>query len=218
MKKYNGKHFSVGRKIPPEFENPIDNTLLDICEEIIPFCLRLKITPNLITITRTIIGLISLYYFNFSCDYLIPTAGTAIFYLFDCLDGHLARKSNQVTVLGDYLDHFADISFYLTLMILLFYKTYPNKFTIIGTIGIFTYLSFVHLGLQQKTHKKIKNNIRQENKIVVDDIDDELLDLLNTIHHFSDCDISWTKYFGTGTLYFVLILAIYYVQTNSFCL
>lgn len=222
MKQYNGKPYSTGRKIPPEFENPLDDMLLNICDELVPFCLKYKITPNFITVFRSILGLYTLYQLDFSTDIFIPIIGTIIFYLLDCLDGHLARKTNQVSVFGDYLDHYADISFYLLLMISICIKSYKNKFIIITLIIVFTYLSFVHLGLQQQNYKKIKKSIREENniiqetnkKIILDEIDEELLDSLNQIHCFSDSEIKWTKYFGTGTLYLLLVLVIYYIQKS----
>lgn len=223
MKKYNGSYYSIGRKIPPEFENPIDDKLLDICDVMIPFCQKCKITPNFITVIRTFLGIITLYYFNFSTDWIFPIIGTIIFYLFDCLDGHLARATNQVSVIGDYLDHYADISFYILLIFIMMYKSYSNKILVLGVILIFTYLSFVQLGLQQKVYKKIKKDIREENIqikeedkiIILDEIDDELLDSLNSIHSLSEQNITWTKYFGTGTIYMILLIAIYYIQTHS---
>jgi len=222
MKKYNGTNYSIGRKIPPEFENPLDDTLLDICEELVPYCVKYKISPNFITIFRTILGIFTLYYFNFTSDWFFPIIGTIIFYLFDCLDGHLARSTNQVSILGDYLDHYADISFFILLMVIMINKTYSNKIVLLIIILIITYLSSVHLGLQQKVYKKIKNEIRIENKlikdkqkmIIIDEIDEELLDSLNSIHCLSDNNIRWTKYFGCGTLYMVFLFAIYYIQTH----
>ncbi len=222
MKKYNGTSFSVGRKIPPEFENPIDDVLLDICEELVPYCVKYNITPNFITVFRAILGVFTLYYFNSTSDLLIPITGTIIFYLFDCLDGHLARASNQVSILGDYLDHYADISFYIVLMVIMINKTYSKKIPVLIIILIFSYLACIHLGLQQKVYKKIKNEIREDNKIskdeqksfVLDEIDEELLDSLNIIHVLPENNIQWTKYFGCGTLYGVLLFAIYYIQTH----
>ena len=139
------------------------------------------------------------------------------------MDGHLARATNQVSILGDYLDHYADISFYILLIFIMINKTYSNKILVLIIILIFTYLAFVHLGLQQKVYKKIKKDIRQDNIqiiedykiIILDEIDDELLDSLNSIHSLSDNNITWTKYFGTGTMYIVLITAIYYIQTHN---
>jgi len=222
MKKYNGINYSVGRKIPPEFENPIDDVLLDICDQLVPYCDKIKLTPNFITIFRTILGIITLYLFNFTSDFVFPITGTIIFYLLDCLDGHLARSTNQVTILGDYLDHYSDISYYLILILIMINKTYSNKIWLLSIIFLFTYMSFIHLGLQQKVYKKIKKDIREENKvteehkmIIVDEIDEELLDSLNLIHSLSEDNIKWTKYLGTGTLYTVLLIGIYYIQTHG---
>jgi len=221
MKKYNGINYSIGRKIPPEFENPIDDILLDVCDKLVPYCEEFKITPNFITIFRTILGIFTLYSFYFTSNFIFPIAGTIIFYFLDCLDGHLARKTNQVSILGDYLDHYSDISFYLILILIMVYKKYSNKIFVLIIILLLTYFSFIHLGLQQKNYKKIKNDIREENKvtdehniILVDEIDEELLVSLNSIHALSENNITWTKYLGTGTLYTVLLIGIYYIQTH----
>lgn len=226
MKKHNNVYYSIGRKIPPEYENPIDNILLDLCEEAISICKRFKITPNAITLFRILIGILTIYNFNFSCNYFYPITGTAIFYWFDCLDGHLARSTNQVTVLGDYLDHYADICFFISLLASMFIKKYTNKLIICIIIICISYLSFIHLGLQQKNYKHIKEEIRQENLItkdhekviILDEIDDELLDNLNNLHSLEAYNIKWSKYFGTGTMYTILIGIIYYIQTNNNCI
>ena len=224
MKIYNNVYYSIGRKIPPIYENPIDNILLDFCEGAIGLCEKFEITPNAITLFRIFIGIFTIFYFNYSCDYIYPMVGTAVFYWFDCLDGHLARSTDQVTVLGDYLDHYADITFFISLIVTMFIKKYNNKLIICIIIIIASYLSFVHLGLQQKKYKVIKKEIRQENKtkdqknkIIMDEIDDEILDYLNNIHSLEDYHINWTKYFGTGTLYAILISIIYYIQTHNDC-
>ena len=74
----------------------------------------------------------------------------------------------------------------------------------------------VHMGLQQKNYKIIKKDIREANITnTVDEIDDELLDYLNSIHSLSYYNIYWTKYFGTGTLYFIMLCFVYYVQTHG---
>ena len=79
---------------------------------------------------------------------------------------------------------------------------YKNE---IGTIMIILYyLSFVHLGLQQKVYAKLRN---KENN-------NELIDLLNNIHPFTEKYIYMTKYFGTGTLTLFKIIVIYWIQIN----
>jgi phosphatidylglycerophosphate synthase len=222
MKTHNNKPYSVGRKIPPEYENPIDNILLDLCDDSVKLCTYYNITPNIITVFRIILGVFTIYYFNFSCDIFFPMIGTALFYWLDCLDGHLARKTNQVTIIGDYLDHYADITFYLALLSSMFIKEYSNKTIIIIVIIFVTYMSFIHLGLQQKNYKIIKNKIRHENKtlkekrmIILDEIDDELLDSLNHIHNLEADNISWTKYFGTGTVYTLLAVSYTHLRAHE---
>lgn len=215
-KEFKGEQYSAGRKIPPKFENPIDDILLDICDEMIDFCQEYDITPNAITVFRTLLGIFTLYYFNFSSNLFFPITGMAIFYFLDCLDGHLARKTNQVSILGDYLDHYADMSFGIGVIYILINKMYSNKVGILITMFTLLYLSCVHLGLQQKNYKIIKKDIREANITnTVDEIDDELLDYLNSIHSLSYDNIYWTKYFGTGTLYFIMLCFVYYVQTHG---
>jgi phosphatidylglycerophosphate synthase len=123
----------------------------------------------------------------------------------DCLDGNLARSTNQVTVLGDYLDHFSDLFFYLVFILYLFNKNYPNKYLIIVIFFIFAYMTLVHLGLQQANYKLLDNNVEVE-----------LLDSLNKLHKFDVSDIKWTRYFGCGTFNLVLILCfIYYSNVEK---
>lgn len=83
----------------------------------------------------------------------------------DCLDGHLARSTNQVSILGDYLDHGADVIFLIALIISILYKKYTNKPYVLTIIIILLYLAMVHLGLQQKNYKVIKEEIKYENNL-----------------------------------------------------
>jgi phosphatidylglycerophosphate synthase len=217
-----------GRKIPPEFENPIDDKILELCDNMVNSCLKYKITPNMVTIVRIIISLFVFYYLFFTCNVIEPIIGSAVFYIMDCLDGHLARSTGQVTVLGDYLDHYADIFYYLFVLAYILLKSYNNKYYIIIGFGLLTYASLVHLGLQQKNYKILakRNKVKPEqetNKAVkitkkilheIDEIEDELLDDLNCLHNLSPQNIKWTRFFGTGTLYSVILIIIYYIQSN----
>lgn len=196
MKKKNG------RKILSKFENPLDNKIIDLCDSLVDTCYQNNITPNLITIIRIIISFFTIYYLFFTCNLIIPIFGTAVFYFMDCLDGHLARSTDQVTIFGDYLDHFADLFYYFSILIFMIIKKYNYKFFIVSGFLMLSYSSFVHLGLQQKNYE-IKSN-------------DELLDKLNCLHNLESNNITWTRYFGTGTLYVTILFIIYYVQL--FCL
>jgi phosphatidylglycerophosphate synthase len=193
-----------GRKIPPNYENPIDNLIIANCDKLVNTCQRLLITPNMITIFRTFLSFITLYYLFNTCNISIPITGTAIFYFLDCLDGHLARSTNQVTVLGDYLDHYADMFFYFMFIIYIFIKKYNNKNLIIISTLSLTLMSMIHLGLQQK-HYKILNE---------DEKHEELLDNINHFHNLKLKDIKWTRYFGLGTTYTFILFVIYYIKKN----
>lgn len=217
-----------GRKIPSKFENPIDDMILDFCDSLIKPCQKYNITPNFVTLIRMIISLFILHSLFFTCNIYQPIIGSVIFYIMDCLDGHLARSTNQVTVLGDYLDHYADIFYYLLIVALIVLKNFDYKIYIIIGFVLLTYASLVHLGLQQKNYKILSNRNKikpqeEKYKIVkitkkilyeIDEIEDELLDELNCLHNLSHESISWTKYFGTGTLYLTILFIIYYIQSN----
>lgn len=45
------------RKIPRNYENPIDSILIDICDYIGPFLYKLHVTPNMITSISLILGI-----------------------------------------------------------------------------------------------------------------------------------------------------------------
>jgi hypothetical protein len=196
----------IGRKIESHHENPIDDVLLDMCEESLDFCKVFGITPNMITIFRFILGIFVLKQLFTTCDYITPIIGTALFYFLDCVDGHLARSTNQVTVLGDYLDHIADTSFFIVLLVWIIKQQYPYKKQIIIIFLIIFYMSLVHLGLQQKNFALNREETCSFPK--------ESLDYLNHIHSLDHTHICWTKYFGLGTIYFILLIIIYYIQTN----
>ena len=189
-----------GRKIPSKFENPIDDEIIAFCDTLVNSCYENNITPNFITIIRIIISLFTLYYLFFTNNIIIPISGTIIFYFMDCLDGHLARSTDQVTVFGDYLDHFADLFFYFSILIFMITKKYNHKYYIVSGFLLLTYGSFIHLGLQQKNYN-VKSN-------------EELLDKLNYLHNLDSKNITWTRYFGTGTLYLSILFIIYYIQSN----
>jgi phosphatidylglycerophosphate synthase len=197
--------YQNGRKIPDKFENPIDNILISYCDKMTDFLYKHNITPNSITILRLILISIVIHSLFYKKEIYFPIIGIFIFYFLDCLDGNLARSTNQVTVIGDYLDHFSDMFFYLIFILYMCVNNYNNKFIIIIIFLIFAYMTLVHLGLQQLNYKILNNT----------DIEVELLDKLNNFHKFNSSDIVWTKYFGSGSLNIVILIITYYIQTNT---
>ena len=193
-----------GRKITSENENPIDDVLISICDSLIDICMYFKITPNMITLSRIVIGTFVFYYLYYTNEHFYTIIGTIVFYLLDILDGHLARSTNQVTILGDYLDHFADVGFFFIIVFFILFNKFPNKTNIIILLIVMLYLSMVHLSLQQVKYKQTDPKAEVE-----------LLDGLLMLHNLECHHICWTRYFGTGTLYTLIVYIIYYIQNNK---
>lgn len=98
-----------GRKIPREWENPLDNVLIDVATFLNQKLLvPIGITPNMVTAVSLICGLAAAYSIHISSF----TYGAILFfvaYFFDCVDGNLARMSGMVTKFGDAFDHISDV-------------------------------------------------------------------------------------------------------------
>jgi len=199
-----------GRKIPSNIENPFDTLLISLCDKLIDFCYTLKITPNMVTIFRMIFAIFIFDGIFNTSDIAFPVIGILIFYFLDCLDGHLARSTKQVTVLGDYLDHIADISFIVIISVYLIIKKYPCKKIICIILLILAYLMLVHMGLQQKNYKQIKE---KETGIPFEHF--ETLDRLNYLHNLGADHISWTRFFGCGTFMLFFSASIFWIQYNK---
>ena len=182
------------RKIDSEYENKIDNVILDSIEEFEKNIFKLNIDPNIVTISRFVLVVIFWTRFNktksksnaliFGLIYLFN-------YFLDCLDGYIARKYDRVTILGDLLDHLADIIGGA----LIIYSLYPLKRNETILVILFTYLALAHLGCQQKIYNKGKPK--------------ETLDYLRSICFTS---IKTSKYFSTP----IQILVYFFLFCNRF--
>jgi len=197
--------YNNGRKIPEYYENPIDNLIINECDKLTAILYKNNITPNFITIVRLILICFTIKSLLYTSEVWFPIISTAIFYFMDCLDGNLARSTNQVTILGDYLDHFADLFFIISFIFYMYIKDYDNKIYIFIIFCLFTYLAVLHLGIQQLNYKDLNQN---------NDLEQELLDYLNNFHNLDKSNIKWTKYFGSGTIYLIILIIIYYIQTH----
>jgi phosphatidylglycerophosphate synthase len=188
------------RKIPKSAENPIDNFCVDISEVLCPLFKRCGFTPNGITTLSLVFGLISIYFlwkynmFLFSVTYFIS-------YLFDCMDGHYARKYNMVSKGGDIYDHVKDIVVHIILFSVLFYR-YPVKantrYIIMAVMAVFTILMTVHLGCQEKIYDTEESDtLSFSRKLCLGNAEDT---------------IKFTRYFGCGTFALVIIALVIYMN------
>ena len=188
------------RKIDSDYENPIDNVLIDSGLKTLPFFKSIGFTPNLITTLSLIFGLISVFYLHkdnnllFGVFYLIS-------YFFDCIDGMMARKYKMVSKFGDYYDHAKDIVIFILLMYYLLKRYKFTKNVMLYSILILFYLlSFVHLDCQEKIYAKKDES--------------STLSFLNGLCNKENAKktIKLTKYFGLGTATLVFIITPFYLK------
>ena len=185
-----------GRKIISELENPIDNILINLSIKFGDILHKYKfITPNIITTISIILAIIAIYciYIKY---YKIGAILLFISYFFDCLDGNFARRFNMISTFGDYYDHIGDIfkNFLLYYVILISNLKNITKYIFIILVIILLFLSSLHLGCQEKIYN---------NKSVL-----EILKIM-CLKRF---DINYTKYFGTGTFMFIIVIYIFFIK------
>ena len=128
-------------KIPRNYENPIDNLIIDTSYFFGDSFKRNKYTPNMITTLSTITGIICIYAYLRE-KYIISSIFLVLSYFFDCFDGNFARRYNMETEFGDYYDHLKDMLFYTILIVLIFYRLRKNKYFLIY-LGLYIVLTIM---------------------------------------------------------------------------
>lgn len=195
------------RKIPRKYDNPIDNVLINMADTICPLFKSCGFNPNGITTVSLLFGLLALwslwkrYIWSFAILYVIS-------YFFDCVDGHFARKYDQVTEVGDMYDHIKDITIGVALMAVLYVRnrgrcSWKVWFPVLLVFIIFTMLGYTHLGCQEKIYAKNESGT------------------LNLGKKLCSSDptkkIKWSKYFGMGTWTIVLITSVIVLEKSKVC-
>lgn len=194
-------------KLSSKNECPIDVLLLGIIDNHLDLYHKYHITPNIVTTFSIISGILSaynIYLHNFKLAALF----FAIAYYFDCVDGKIARKFNQVTVFGDYYDHFGDI-FKLAIVLYALYITNSIAFHKIKYFILFLFIAMlIHFGCQEKLDEYKQYQKSQYLNIFTYLIPNNL--------DPNKC-IQYTKYFGCGTfmVFMIVIIAMYYVPKKK---
>lgn len=176
------------KKLPDNLDDPIDVLLYRLCEILSPFFKKTGHTPNMITTYSLITGILSCYAIYHNNIYLFIPLFT-ISYFFDCFDGFFARKYKMTSKIGDYYDHFKDLSVLITLVIIMFYK-YGSKITVFNIIFmiILFFILASHMGCQQRYYKDDNENS-----------EGELLDFYKQMCPNKDY-IKYTRFFGPGMI------------------
>ncbi len=192
------------KKLPSHLENPIDNAIYYIIEQIAPSVYSIGFTPNMITTLGNICTAIFIYYFIQKRIYL-----SALFfflsYIFDCLDGYLARSYNMTTKFGDIYDHTSDFVKTISYGYLLF-KANKNLFLkVIPIILLCILFTFIHFAHQEIYYDKPD--------------DSTTLQILNmfslaTTKYEAEKYLPLTRYFGCGSTVLLMTIIIIMYKTK----
>lgn len=181
-----------GRKIPRELENPLDNVIIDFCTFLNPHLKKMGFTPNILTTISLLTGIVAAW-FVYNSLFSLAAGFILISYVFDCLDGNMARMFDMVTSFGDWYDHVSDISKYGILYLVVL--TNPRlSFGFKAAFALVTLtlmiLMYVHFGCQELSYQKNKT------------------DSLSTLEALcpEKSLIRYSKYVGCGTWISSLIL------------
>lgn len=190
------------RKLSITHENFFDNFLYCNIENIDQSIYKAGLTPNMLTTFGNIFTLITLYFIWH--EHYVEAAFMFLFsYVFDCLDGYIARKYDMVTVFGDYYDHISDIVRYFSVLALLAHKNFSLFKQTIVIVLLFTFLFLYHMYCQELLYD-------QSNDSPTLDMIQYVIPSffkLQTKEEAEQC-IMKTKYFGNGSLVLVICMMI----------
>jgi len=190
-------------KIDPSFESPLDNFIVyNICEPISESIYKFNITPNMITTLSFACSLISIY-FLYNYNILFFIIFSSLNYIFDCLDGYVARKYKLTTKFGDYFDHFTDIIHLFLIMFVLFYRYNFFDFKIALVFSICLLLLYmITLSCQEKIMKK-----QNRSKVLSYGMDYCNLTLQR--------NMKYLRIFGSATMNLYIILLVIYLYSSK---
>ena len=191
------------KKIPEYLESPIDNFLYVLIEKVAPTFHKYGFSPNMITTLGNIATVFSVYTL-YKQYYLISALFFILSYMFDCLDGYVARTYNLVTEFGDYYDHISDAT-KITVICFMLYRINPTLFlATLPLIIIMGTLMCSYLAYQEKFYG---NSEASYTLSLLDKLCFASNDKRELIRH-----MSYTRYFGCGTFIAIMsiIITLYY--------
>ena len=184
-----------GRKINPEYENPIDNWIYKLVSFMDDIFYQVNLTPNIITFLSLITGLLSSYYLQ-KGNY-ISILLLFISYFLDYSDGYFARKHNMVSEFGDFFDHISDVVKSAAIIYTLYTLDKKMVMDYMPIIILLIIISCYHLSLQEKIYNK-----QHESKT---------LNILNNYTTLNEKNIVWTRFFNFTTLMLIINYLMYQI-------
>ncbi len=192
------------KKLPSYLESPVDNGIYYIIEKIAPSVYSMGFTPNMITTLGNVCTLIFIYFFIQKRFYL-----SALFfflsYMFDCLDGYLARSYNMTTEFGDLYDHTSDLLKTLSYIYLLFTTNRQMLFKILPIILVSMVLTFIHFAHQEIYYGKPGDSITLQ-----------LFTMFSLAKTKEEAEqyLPLTRYFGCGSTILLMTIIIIMYKTK----
>lgn len=173
------------RKLPGSLDNPVDDLLLYGVEAIMPLLVWSKITPNAVTLLSGVAGAASVGLVTQGQGKWAAIA-YMLSYFWDCVDGFLARSTNQVTSVGDTMDHLKDVSVALALFYALYFSGKVPRWALLLLVAL-AVASLVQMGCQEKVYG------RNESRT---------LNFTRSLCAAGDPEgaMGYTRWFGMGTL------------------
>jgi phosphatidylserine synthase len=189
------------RKIESEYDNFLDNLFIDLSDVLDEYFYKLQFSPNDITTVSLIFSLICISLFM-QKYYILSAIFYIIAFLFDCMDGHYARKHGMTSDIGDLYDHLKDYIIFGILFYLLYHqhKNSQYKYVYLIIIIFFVVLCMLHYSCQEIYYDKPSVTSKYfkmcptQNKENVSNV------------------LRYTKYFGCGTL--ILVFALFIALTD----
>lgn len=193
----------AGRKLSQEYENPIDNMMLSVCDNLAPQLKKMNYTPNGITTLSVIFSAAALYHL-YNHDMIPFTIYLLLAHLCDDMDGYYARKYKMVSEGGDKYDHYKDLIVVIASIYILYSKynilNFPVLILVLCVMGV---LGTMFVGCQE-------NLTSSKNK-------SDTLSFANYVTPKKETCKSYMKYlryFGPGTLIIMFILVAWYLNTE----
>jgi len=186
-------------KLSTENEGPIDILFLTLTEWITPVLHATGHTPNIITTYSLLCGLAAaVALWNGWLGAFVALFLVA--YLFDCVDGYMARRYDQMSVFGDYYDHISDIVKMLAIA-----GVFLCRYSFVALIPVL--LAMAVLGIGSLSYLGCSQRLKKGG-------DGETLDVFQAMCNHDD-RIHWVKYFSTGTFIVGLALAGTYLELTK---
>lgn len=180
------------RKVPPQYENPVDNIFIDAASQVGPMLHEtFGVVPNTVTLAAMVTGCLAAWHI-YAGQFALGVLWLLVSYFLDCVDGNMARRYNLVSDFGDKFDHISDVTKILLVFLAVLYTPHASSmskvvFAIVS--GGCLALALPQLGCQENLYSPQRYT------------GDAFLSPVRALcpHHDPRRAMAFTRYFGLGT-------------------